>query len=75
MRLSLGTGLAVLAEGAVPDPFDQFGPGKHGGWVRGEKRQQLELLEGELDLALVDPRAALRVVQEQPVAGWRLVAC
>jgi len=36
--------------------------------VRGEERQQLELLKGELDLAPVDPDAALRVVQEQPVA-------
>jgi hypothetical protein len=36
--------------------------------VRGEERQQLELLEGELDLAPVDPHAALRVVQEQAVA-------
>jgi hypothetical protein len=43
--------------------------------VRGEERQQLKLLEGELDLAPVNPRAALRVVQEQPVARWCLVAC
>jgi hypothetical protein len=42
--------------------------------VRGDERQQLEFLEGELDLPLVDPDAPLRVVQEQPVPRCRLVA-
>ena len=52
----------------MPDLPDQFGPGEHGGRVRGEEGQQLELLEGEQDLTSVDPDAALRVVQAQPVS-------
>jgi hypothetical protein len=63
---------AVLAGGAVPDSLDQFGPGEHSGRVGGEERQQLEFLEGELDLAPVDPDTALRVVKEQPEARLRL---
>ena len=58
----------ILAEGAVSDSLDEFGAGEHDGRVRGEERQQLEFLKGELDLPPVDPDAALRVVQEQPVA-------
>ena len=33
--------------------------------MRGEESQQLEFLEGEVDLAAADPDAALRVVQAQ----------
>ena len=54
---------AVVGQGAVPDPLDQFGPGEHRAGVCGEERQQLEFLEGERDLAPVGPGAALGVVQ------------
>src|SRR5690242_7292497 len=62
---------AVRAEVAVPDPLDEVGAGEHGGRVRGEEGQQLEFLEGELDLVSVDPDAALEVIQAQ--RGTRLL--
>jgi hypothetical protein len=48
-----------------PDVLHEVGAAEHGGRVRGEEGQQLELLEGQRDLGAVDPRPALDVVDEQ----------
>jgi len=53
----------------MPDLADQIGPGEHPGRVRGEEGQQLELLEGQLDLVPVGPDTALPVVQALPGGG------
>ena len=58
--------LAVPRDGPVPDPLDQIRAGEHRGRVRAEEGQQLELPEGQLDLASVGPDAALPVLQAQP---------
>src|SRR5271166_5789000 len=69
-------GLAVPSGGPAPGSLDQIRAGEHRGRVRAEEGQQLELPEGQLDLAPVGPDAALRVVQAQPgtlgaPAAWR----
>src|SRR5580700_6953449 len=54
-----------------PDVFDEVAAAEHGGRVRAEEGQQLELLEGQHDLGAVDPDPALDVVDEQTGRGLR----
>ena len=62
-------GLVVARHDPVPDPLDQVRTGEDRGRMRPQEGQQLELPEGQLDLAPVGPDAALPVVQVQPGAA------
>src|SRR5580704_1023191 len=52
-----------------PDLLHEVGAAEHGGRVRAEEGQQLELLEGQRDFGAVDPDPALVAVDEQTGRG------
>jgi hypothetical protein len=60
---------AVRGEIALPHPLYQVCAAEHRRRVRAEKREQLELLEGQRDLVAVHPDPPLVVVQQQPGTG------
>src|SRR5580704_4440639 len=59
----------------LPHALDAIRAAEHHGRMRAEEGQQLELLEGQRDLAVVGPDPALHAVDEQParvrLAGGR----
>ncbi|MBV9381908.1 MAG: DUF2254 domain-containing protein [Streptosporangiaceae bacterium] len=63
---------AALGEVALPHLPDEVGPAEHGGRVRGQEGQQLELLVRQRYLPAAGDGPPLRVIQNQVGAGARV---